>query len=96
MSQFNYETTKCKKQKTSDTTPEDRELIELDDKPGEVTDKPDVVHEEDIEAVEEADPGCEASNDQVIDNLDNNHPELVMSPADVKFACVVVKKVQCM
>lgn len=91
MSQFNREVVKHKKQKTGEQ--EDPELIALDDKPGEVLNEPVPVSEEDPEAADEADPGRKASDDQEIDNLDEDHPELIISDNEIKFGHVTIEKV---
>ena len=92
MSQFDREAAKRKNWKNGEA--EDPELLALDDKPGEVIGEPPPVSDEDLEAAEEADPGREASDDQEIDSLDDDHPELVISQADVKFGRLAIEKVR--
>ncbi|KAI1782604.1 hypothetical protein LXA43DRAFT_1068490 [Ganoderma leucocontextum] len=93
MSQFDRERAK---RKGGTNVPEDPDLIALDDAPGTVVDEPAPVHEEDLEAAEEADPEREASDDKRIDEIDEmeeDHPELVLTPADVRLARLALEKI---
>ena len=65
--------------------PVDKDLVTLDD-PEDA--------DEDVPADEETDGSREAADELVIENMDEDHPDLVLSPEDVKLGQMAVDKVR--
>ncbi|TFK79532.1 hypothetical protein K466DRAFT_472566, partial [Polyporus arcularius HHB13444] len=63
------------------------------DKDVEALGDPEDVDEDDLDEADEADTSCEAADEQIIENMDKDHPDLVISADDVKMGRVAVEKI---